>query len=432
MTADDHNPATGPPRRAGPVHPGHWVTLLGALAAMGAVSLNTYLPALPQLTADLHATPAQTQLTVTACMLGLAVGQLIAGPISDRTGRRPPLITGLLAFAAMSVLCAASGSIELLTGWRLGQGIAGGVSIVLSRAIVRDLFVGDALVRVFASVMIVLGAGPILAPIVGAQLLIFTDWRGTFLALAALALVLAAIVALWMPETLPHNQRRTADKSRVRTEFHSLAKDSTFVLSTVGSSLAGAAFFVYLAASSFILQGIFGLSPQLFSVVFAVNAVGFIAAGQANRPLMTTFSAATRLLLGVAVCLAGGLLLIAALLPTDPPLPVVLGGFLAVTAGYGFASPNGATLAMADQQSRAGSAAALFGLAQYGMGAVVVALGGLAGVYLSTAACLITGLTAAALLSATMLRRRIHPPRRQLVSRRVVLLRGRGQRCSVS
>ena len=130
MTSDDHNPA--PPRRPGPVHPGRWVTLLGALAAIGAVSLNTYLPALPQLTADLHATPAQTQLTVTACMLGLAVGQLIAGPISDRTGRRPPLITGLLAFAAMSVLCAASGSIELLTGWRLGQGVAGGVSMVLA------------------------------------------------------------------------------------------------------------------------------------------------------------------------------------------------------------------------------------------------------------------------------------------------------------
>ena len=127
LTPDDHDPTTvRARRRPGPNHPGRWVTLLGALAAMGAVSLNTYLPALPQLTADLHATPAQTQLTVTACMLGLAVGQLIAGPISDRTGRRPPLIAGLLAFAALSVLCAASGSIELLTGWRLGQGIAGG------------------------------------------------------------------------------------------------------------------------------------------------------------------------------------------------------------------------------------------------------------------------------------------------------------------
>ena len=195
----------------------------------------------------------------------------------------------------------------------------------------------------------------------------------------------------------------------MRTEFRVLAKDAKFVLSTVGGSLTGAAFFVYLAASSFILQGIFGLSPQLFSVVFAVNAVGFIAAGQANRPLMNAFSAAARLLLGVSVSLAGGLLLLAALLPADPPLPVVLVGFLAVTAGYGFASPNGATLAMADQQSRAGSAAALFGLAQYGMGAVVVALGRARRRIPSTAGCLITGLTAAALLSAIMLRRRIHP-----------------------
>lgn len=159
----------------------------------------------------------------------------------------------------------------------------------------RDLFVGDALVRVLASVMIVLGAGPILAPVVGAQLLILTDWRGTFLALAAFGLILAAIVAVWMPETLPVTHRRTAGNSSALTEFRLLAKDSRFVLSTVASSLAGAAFFVYLAASSFIMQGIFGLSPQLFSVVFAVNAVGLIFAGQANRPLMNAISAAARL-----------------------------------------------------------------------------------------------------------------------------------------
>ena len=396
--------------------------LLGALAAMGAVSLDTYLPALPQLTHDLGASPAQTQLTVTTCMLGLALGQLVAGPISDRTGRRGPLLIGLLIFTASSVLCASAGSIELLIVWRLAQGLAGGASIVLSRAIVRDLFVGDTMVRVFASIMIVLGAGPILAPIVGAQLLAFTDWRGTFLALAGLSLILAAIAAFRMPETLPASRRQRTRGAGVLAEFRVLATDYRFVLSSVGNALTGAAMFVYLAASPFILQGIFGLSPQLFSVVFAVNATGFIAAGQANRPLLGRSTTSTRLLLGVAISLTGGLLLVTTLLLPTTPLPMVLTGFFTLTTGYGFASPNAVTLAMTGHQRRAGSASALFGLAQYGIGTLVVPLGGLAGVSLTPAACLIAGLTAVSLLTVAVLRHHLRkdanlrpptPPNRQ-------------------
>jgi DHA1 family bicyclomycin/chloramphenicol resistance-like MFS transporter len=372
---------------------------------MGAVSLDTYLPALPQLAADLSATASQTQLTLTACMIGLALGQLVAGPISDWTGRRWPLLLGLLAYVAMSALCAFAGSIELLIGLRFGQGLAAAVSIVLSRAIVRDLFTGETLVRVFATVMIALGAGPIVAPILGAQILRITDWRGTFLALALSAVILAVVVAVALPETLPPTKRRAG---RLRPLLHDLrvvATERVFFLSAATVALTGAAFFTYLASSSFVLQGIFDLSPQWFSAVFAVNAAGFVLGGQANRPLLQRQSNASRLLIGVLVSLFGGLCLLTALLLPAPPLALVLFGFVAVTGGYGFTSPNGSAIAMAPHGHRAGAASALFGVATYGLGGVVAPIGGIAGASLLPAAIMITCLTAAALVTAYILRR---------------------------
>jgi MFS transporter, DHA1 family, multidrug resistance protein len=377
--------------------------LLGALAAMGAVSLDTYLPAMPQLAAQLGATTSQTQLTLTACMVGLAVGQLVAGPISDRTGRRKPLLIGLLAYTVMSGLCAVAGSVELLIAARLGQGLTAAVSIVIGRAVVRDLFTGDVMVRVFATVMIALGVGPIVAPIIGAQLLRITDWRGTFIFLSLLSVLLAGVVAVALPETLSTNDRSSRGLRVLVGNLRTVMKDATFLLGAGASALCGAAFFVYLAVSPFVLQDIYQLSPQWFSVLFAVNAAGFVLGGQLNRPLMRIWSPQTRLAIGTSVALIGGGCLVLAVALPAAPITLVCAGFLTVTTGYGLTSPNGAAIALTAHGHRAGAAAALFGLAQYGFGALVAPLGGIAGASLIPTSLLITGLSAAAIAAAITL-----------------------------
>ena len=336
-------------------------------------------------------------------MVGLSLGQLVIGPISDWTGRRRPLLIGLLLYATTSLLCGWAGSIEILICLRLAQGFAAAIAIVLSRAIVRDLYAGDKLVRVFATMMIALGGGPIVAPIAGAQLLRVTDWRGTFLALAAVALVLVGVVALLLPETLPRAGRRSGSARAIVHDLKAVATERVFALCAITVALTAAAFFTYLAISPFVLQGLFGLSPQGFSAAFAVNAAGFVVGGQANRPLIRWLSTEQRLLTGVGIILTGGLSLLLAALFTVPPLALVLLAFFAVASGYGLTSPNCAALAMTGNRERAGTASALFGLSLYGLGSVVAPISGLLAASLVPTAATITTLAAAASVTTLLL-----------------------------
>ena len=254
--------------------------ILGALSAFGPLSLDMYLPGLPSLTRGLHASASAGQLTITGCMLGLGLGQLVAGPLSDTHGRRRPLIAGLLAYVVASAACAAAPSISVLVVVRLLQGMAGGVGIVIARAIVRDLSDGTTAARMFSVLMAVTGVAPVCAPLIGGQVLAFTSWRGVFVILAAIGVPLLLAAVLGLPETLAPAQRHGGGLRAVLRTFRGLLGDRSFGPHAASFSLSFAAMFAYIAGSSFVLENIYGISPQLFSVVFAVNSAGLIAVSQ--------------------------------------------------------------------------------------------------------------------------------------------------------
>ncbi len=261
--------AGGPARRQ--------IVVLAALSAFGPLSLDMYLPGLPSLTHHLHAAASTGQLTITACMLGLGVGQLIAGPLSDARGRRGTLLTGIAAYGVASVACAAAPSIGLLVGARLVQGMAGGFGIVVARAIVRDLSGGVTAARMFALLMGITGVAPVAAPLIGGQVLLVTSWRGVFVVLAALGVPLLVATAVILPETLPAAERHTGGLRATVGTFGRLLRDRSYSPYALAFALSFAAMFAYIAGSSFVLEDIYGISPQVFSLIFAVNSGALIA-----------------------------------------------------------------------------------------------------------------------------------------------------------
>src|SRR6266705_566720 len=198
------------------------VFILGALSAFGPLSIDMYLPALPSLSRDFGTGASQAQLTLSACLLGLALGQVIAGPISDALGRRRPLLVGLTAYALASLLCVVAPSVYVLVALRFIQGLAGAAGIVIARAVVRDLHSGEALARFFSLLMLVNGLAPILAPLFGGLLLRFTSWRGVFIVLAVIGALLLLAAATSLGETLPPDRRQSGGISATITTFRQL------------------------------------------------------------------------------------------------------------------------------------------------------------------------------------------------------------------
>lgn len=354
------------------------VLSLGALTAFGPLSLDMYLPGLPDLSRDLGTTTSLAQLTLTACMLGLAAGQLVAGPVSDARGRRAPLLVGLAAYAIASLLCALAPSIWVLIPLRFAQGFAGAAGIVIARAIVRDLHTGDDAARFYSLLMLVNGLAPILAPIVGGQLLGVTDWRGIFVVLAAIGVGLLFVGWRFVPETLAPADRHGGGLRATTRVFGTLARDRAFAGYALAAGCCTAMMFCYIAGSPFVLQDVFGLSPQLFSVVFAVNALGIVVAAQIGARLVGRFGARRMLAAGLTTSGAGAAgLLLAVLL--DAGLAGVLPSFLLVVASVGLVTPNATALALAGEPRIAGSASALLGLAQFAIGGAFAPLVGVGG-----------------------------------------------------
>jgi MFS transporter, DHA1 family, multidrug resistance protein len=354
------------------------VLILASLSSFGPLSIDMYLPALPAMARDLHTSAAAAQLSLTACLLGLATGQLLAGPLSDARGRRRPLLTGVAGYAVASALCVAAPSIWALLALRLVQGFAGAAGIVIARAIVRDLYDGDELARFFALLLMVNGAAPILAPIAGAQLLHFTTWRGVFVVLALIGVAMLAATADWLPETLPPGRRRQGGASTLLRDGRLLLADREFCGYALASGLAFGAMFAYISGSPFVLQAMFGISPQLFSVIFAINGLGIIAAGQVSRRLISRVPPRTLLTAGLTGSAAGGVLLLIAA-TAGAGLPLILPALFIVVSSVGFILPNATALALAGHARDAGSASAVVGLAQFAIGAAAAPLVGVAG-----------------------------------------------------
>jgi DHA1 family bicyclomycin/chloramphenicol resistance-like MFS transporter len=355
------------------------VVVLGALSAFGPLSLDLYLPGLPELADGLGASASAAQLSLTACLLGLAAGQLLSGPWSDAVGRRRPLMIGVGAYVATSLACALAPSILTLIALRFVQGLAGAAGIVVAAAIVRDLRSGAAAARLFAGLLMVTGVAPVLAPILGGQLLHLTDWRGLFAVLAIVGAVILAGTLRFVPESHPPALRRTGGLADTLRVFRALLGERRFVGVTLSSGLAFAAMFAYIAGSPFVLQGIYSLSPAQFSAVFAANGVGIVVAGQVSSRLIARLGPRRVLGGGLLTGAAGGIALLLVVLVGGIGLVGILPSLFLVVSSIGVVFPSGAAIALEGHPSSAGSAAALLGLARYAIGAISAPLVGVAG-----------------------------------------------------
>jgi len=344
------------------------VVILGLGTAIGPLSLDMYLPAFPDIADDLGVPAAGVQLSLTTCLIGLALGQLIFGPLSDRWGRRRPMIIGVAAYAVLSVLCALAPSAPLLVAVRLLQGVAGGVGVVIARAVVRDLYSGVAAAKYFSRLTLIFGVAPIAAPSLGSAVLKVTSWHGVFVALGIIAALLTALIAWRLPETLPAGRRSPGGLADTARTARTLFADRSYLGYALTQSFAFAALFSYISGSSFVLQDGYGISPTVFSLLFGVNACGLIVVSQANGKLLDRFTPRRLLLVSLAAqALAGGAILAAALAGS---LPLLIGGLFALVGTVGMGTPNSTALALDRHPERAGTAAALLG----GIQSVIAAL----------------------------------------------------------
>ena len=355
------------------------VIVLGSVNAIGPLSIDMYLPAFPEITRALDASASSVQLTLTACVAGLALGQLVMGPLSDRLGRRLPLIAAMATYSIASLLCASASSVELLIALRFVQGLAGAGGLVISRAVVRDLYSGAAAVRLFSSLMLVTGLAPILAPLLGAQLLGVTPWEGIFVTLSILSALIAVLAAVGLRETLPAERRSTSGLRRTVQTMAALLRDHSFLGYALASGLTFGALFAYISGSSFVLQRIYGMSPQLYSLAFAMNGLGLIAASQVNARVVERVGPTRLLRRALACVVASALTLLVVVTVGGLTVWAVLAPMFVIVSSLAFVLPNATALALADHGAVAGTASALLGVIQFLVGAIAAPLVGVAG-----------------------------------------------------
>ncbi|WP_314225109.1 multidrug effflux MFS transporter [Streptomyces zaehneri] len=356
--------------------------LLGALAAVPPMSMDMYLPALPEVTRTLDSTATTVQLTLTACLAGMAIGQLVVGPMSDRWGRRRPLLAGLVAYVVAAVMCALAQNAEVLIGFRLLQGLAGSAGIVIARAVVRDLYDGLAMARFFSTLLLISSIAPIVAPVIGGQILHLTDWRGIFLLLAAIGVALTLLVWRRLPETLPPERRQSGGVRGALWIMRGLFADRVFTGYLMTNGFTYGALFSYIAASPFVIQDIYGASPQTFSLLFGVNSLGLMIVGQINGKILVGRVRLDKALgCGLAVLALAGvslLLVTAGAFGDVGTVPLAASLFVMISA-LGLILPNTNALTLMRTPHAAGSASALVGTSCFVMGAVASSLVSIAG-----------------------------------------------------
>ncbi|CAM3156135.1 multidrug effflux MFS transporter [Paenibacillus taichungensis] len=352
--------------------------ILGTLSAFGPLSLDMYLPALPTLADEFQSSTSYAQLSLTACMVGLAVGQLLAGPLSDVRGRRTPLIAGLILYTIASILCLVSPTMGSFVVLRFIQGAAGAAGIVISRAVVRDVYSGPELTRFFSLLMLINGVAPIAAPIIGGQLLAYTSWRGVFILLSIIGILTLVAVVVGLGETLPTERRSSGGLKQTLVTFRKIAGDRLFMGYALTQGFVSAGMFAYISGSPFVLQKIYGISPQMFSVCFAINGLGIILASQIAGRLAGKVSETRLLVAGLITAALGGTSLLIAILAGGNLISVLIPLFLVVSS-VGLVNTASFALAMANQEKSAGSASALIGVMTFLFGGIVAPLVGLGG-----------------------------------------------------
>ena len=348
--------------------------VLGLLAAVGPFAIDMYLPALPTIAADLNATTAATQMTLTAFFLAFGVSQLVYGPVADMVGRKPPLYFGLGVFIAGSIGCTFAPSAEWLIFFRFVQGIGAASVMVIPRAIIRDLHTGPDATRLMALVMLVFSVSPILAPLAGSGLIVPFGWRAVFVAITIAACFSVFMVFAFLPETRPPEERIRPGIASVLGGYGQLLRHARFLGLTFIGGFGMASFFVFLASSSFVYMDHFGLTPVQYSFAFSINAVGFIGASQFAHKLGERFGLARMVTVAVSCFAAVMTLLFVVTAAGVDNLAVLIVLLVIGNAFLGLVIPTTMVLSLDDHGPIAGIASALGGTLQMVTGGVAIVI----------------------------------------------------------
>jgi len=353
------------------------VVFLGLLTAITPLATDLYLPALPIMPGELNTTASNIQMTIGVMTFGVALGQLFGGPISDTMGRKMPLIVGNLLCVISSIICAYAPSIEILLLGRFLQGLTGSVGVVISKAIARDFASGQELTKLFALLMMVNGLAPVIAPLVGGQLLLFTTWRVIFIILAVFSAILL-VGSLLFRESLPKEKRVTGGVGVAVKNYITLIKDKPFLGQTLIQLFAFGGFFAYISGSSFVYQNIFGLSAQEFSYLFGINSCGIVLASAISSRVSNVITAKQLLTFSLWQLTIGSLLFLVSMIFDWSLIPVTTILFFTVCTVSLFGSAS-FSMAMTKYGKMAGSASAILGFASMFAAGIVSPLVGIGG-----------------------------------------------------
>jgi DHA1 family bicyclomycin/chloramphenicol resistance-like MFS transporter len=352
------------------------VVLLGSLTAMGPLAIDMYLPSLPSIGSDLHASASQTQGTVATFLAGMAIGQVFYGPASDRLGRRAPVLLGVAIFTVASVVCALAASPEILLAGRFVQALGACAGGVVSRAIVRDRFNHTETARMLSLMMLIMGMAPILAPFLGSLLLPLGGWRSNFWFMTAFGVLIGAAAFFRLKES---RSEETSAHARTETPFQAyvaLLRQPRLVGYALAGALNGAALFTWISSSSALLMGTYGLAPSLYAIVFSSGAVGVIGGNQVNRFLLRRRTPDQVLARSCLVALALAALLMAAAVTGIGGAWSVMPTLFMLLGSYGFMQGNTMAGALSVDPRRAGAISALLGTVSFGTGAIASNLAG--------------------------------------------------------
>jgi len=391
----------GPPARVAAL-----IAVLGALTAVAPLATDMYVPGFPEMGSSLRATDSAVQLSMTAFLAGLVLGQMLIGPLSDGLGRRRLLLGGTSAFAALTLVCAFAPNIEVLIGARFLEGVAGAAGMVLARAAITDWFHGPDIPRFFSMLSLVLGVAPIAAPVIGGAILSVSTWRAIFLVLAVVGVLLVLAVVAKVPESLPPDRRHKGGIGSTFRAMGSLLRERTFAGYVLTLGFSGAALFTYIAGSSFVFENIYEVSAIQYSLVFAVNAVGMLLAGALFGVLARRIRMNTLLAAGVMTAAAGVIGQVVLLATVGGSLAGTWACLFVTLAGVGMVFPASMSLGQTLGRRAPGAASALLGGTQFLLGALASPLVGLFGTSSVTPMTLIMlGALACAVLALTLLAR---------------------------
>ena len=352
--------------------PGTLILLLGILTMFAPFATDTYLAGFPEIAESLHCSADDVQLSLSTFFFGLAIGQLFYGPISDRIGRKIPLLAGILLYILTSIGAPLSPNIEIFVGLRFLQGVGGCAGMIISRAIIRDLFDENQSARALSLLMVLQALGPILAPILGGYILLVTSWHGIFVFLVAVGVLTLSASIFIIPETLSIAERQ---QSRLRDElrvFNSFLSNRRFIIPTLAGAVGASSMFAFISGSPYVIMELYGINPQQYGWLFGLNACGFIVSSILNRTLLKYFPPA-KILIGAIVfgCMTSG---IALTMVGTEHLALLLIPLFCSLSMVPVVAANSVAVAMEVAGNHAGSGSSLIGVLQFGIAAFISAL----------------------------------------------------------